>query len=113
MIPMRWLFMFATLSFSSLGLLGCADTYCQSGAKYGTQCYSMTDVRTPPGQRPPLSSEPPLWYKGPPPPTRYGSPPSPPPPVRTGPPLPPPRSTPPSPSASPSNVDPITGAVTN
>src|SRR5262249_12398866 len=71
MIPTP-LSMFATLSLCAVGLLGCVDTYCQSGAKYGTQCYSMTDVRTPPGQRPPLSNEPPLWYKGPPPPTRYG-----------------------------------------
>jgi hypothetical protein len=60
-----------------LALAACANTYCQSGPKYGTQCYSMTDVRTPPGQRPPLSSEPPLWYNGPPPPMTYGSPPSP------------------------------------
>jgi hypothetical protein len=28
---------------SSLGMLlaGCADSYCQSGAKYGTQCYDV------------------------------------------------------------------------
>src|SRR5450432_3050187 len=48
---------------------GCGgDTYCQSGPKYGTQCYSLSDVRTPPGQRPPLSSEPPpRWQPEPPP----------------------------------------------
>jgi hypothetical protein len=27
-------------------------TYCQSGPKHGTQCYSESDVRTPPGRHP-------------------------------------------------------------
>ena len=26
-----------------------ASTYCQSGSKYGTQCYAEPDVRQPPG----------------------------------------------------------------
>jgi len=25
-------------------LAGCGESYCQSGAKYGTQCYSINDV---------------------------------------------------------------------
>lgn len=70
-------------------VVGC-DTYCQSGAKYGTQCHSMNDVRTMPGQRPPLSNDPPLFYSGPPPPQPK---PSAPPPVY---PMPNPTSQPPN-----------------
>ncbi len=68
-----------TLLFAAVGLVtlvaaGCGgDTYCQSGPKYGTQCMSLTDARNPPGQRPPLSSEPPSWYQ-PKPPYMFGSP---------------------------------------
>ena len=35
-----------------------SGTYCQSGAKYGTQCYSQADVSNPPGQRPDPPREP-------------------------------------------------------
>ena len=59
---------------TALGIVGCADTYCQSGAKYGTQCMSLTEARNPPGQRPPLSNEPPSWYTAPPPPVQFGAP---------------------------------------
>ena len=45
----------------ALPLLGCGSagsgTYCQSGAKYGTQCYSQADVGSPPGQRPPAPAD--------------------------------------------------------
>jgi hypothetical protein len=57
-----------------LGLAACGgDTYCQGGPKNGTSCYSMSDVRQPPGQRPPLTSEPPNWWQ-PAPPTALGGP---------------------------------------
>jgi len=43
-------------------LTGCGPagggTYCQSGPRYGTQCYSNADVTAPPGQRPPTQGEP-------------------------------------------------------
>lgn len=36
--------------------IGCgppgSGTTCQSGPKYGTKCYSTTDLQNPPGQRP-------------------------------------------------------------
>lgn len=54
----RWL---VVLGFG-LGLVGCSGaqggTYCQSGSKYGTQCYSMADIQSPPGQRPPPADAP-------------------------------------------------------
>jgi hypothetical protein len=57
----------------ALAAPGCGgDTYCQSGPKYGTQCMSLSDARNSPGQRPPLSSEPPSWYQ-PKPPFAFGS----------------------------------------
>ncbi|MFZ5890766.1 MAG: hypothetical protein ACOY0T_06910 [Myxococcota bacterium] len=38
-----------------MALAGCsgagAGTYCQSGSRYGTQCYAEPDVRQPPGSR--------------------------------------------------------------
>ena len=47
------------LSFMLIGLavllIGCGPgggTYCQSGPKYGTQCYSQMDLQ-PPGSPPP------------------------------------------------------------
>jgi len=71
---MRPMIFLAILCSCAFAVVGCgADTYCQSGAKYGTQCYSMTDVRSPPGQRPPPASEPTAWWGGPPPPMRYRS----------------------------------------
>jgi hypothetical protein len=71
---MRPTLFFAVLFSCAFAFTACGgDTYCQSGAKYGTQCYSMTDVRTPPGQRPPPAGEPPNWWSGPPPAARYGS----------------------------------------
>ncbi len=40
----RWL-LAAVSALPLLALLsGCGDTYCQSGAKYGTQCYSNNDI---------------------------------------------------------------------
>jgi hypothetical protein len=30
-----------TLALTVTALLGCAETYCQSGPKYGTQCYDL------------------------------------------------------------------------
>jgi hypothetical protein len=71
---MRSTFLFAILGSCALALAGCGgDTACQSGPKYGTQCYSLTDVRSGPGQRPPSVSEPPQWWNGPPPAARYGA----------------------------------------
>lgn len=72
-------------ALATLVIAACTDTYCQSGAKYGTQCMSLTDARNPPGQRPPLSNEPPAWYTSPPPPRQFGAPKSayPPPPYPT------------------------------
>jgi hypothetical protein len=70
---MRPILLLAISCSFALAAAGCADTYCQSGAKYGTQCYSMTDVRSQPGQRPPPPGEPPSWWNGPPPPVRYGA----------------------------------------
>lgn len=31
--------------FGALSLGACADTYCQGGSRYGTQCYSAAQVR--------------------------------------------------------------------
>jgi hypothetical protein len=64
------------LAISALALtaLACgpgAGVYCQSGPKYGTECYSEADVRNPPGEQRP-HEEPP----------RKGEPPSTPPPNR-------------------------------
>ena len=54
--------------------MGCGDTYCQSGPKYGTTCHSLTDVRNQQnGGRPPLSSEPAAWFTQPPPPAKFGA----------------------------------------
>lgn len=54
----RWL---VVLGFG-LGLVGCSGaqggTYCQSGSKYGTQCYSLADIQSPPGQPPPPPTPP-------------------------------------------------------
>ena len=56
------LYLFATASIIAFacgpGTIPLADTYCQSGPKYGTQCTSLTDVRASKGQRPPLPGEP-------------------------------------------------------
>src|SRR4051812_7400597 len=68
----------ASPSLLGIGFLGfvalsCGgDTLCQSGAKYGTQCYVASDVRTPPGQHPPSAAEPPAWWQ-PTPPPKFGS----------------------------------------
>jgi hypothetical protein len=70
---MRATMFLATLVSCLLGAACGGDTYCQSGPKYGTQCYSMTDVRSPPGQRPPGAGEPPQWWKTTPPPASYGA----------------------------------------
>jgi len=57
-----------TLSALLLSTVSCGgDTYCQGGPKYGTTCHSLSDVRQAPGQRPPLSSEPPNWWQPAPP----------------------------------------------
>jgi hypothetical protein len=53
------------LSFAALGgalalLAGCgpgAGSYCQTGPKYGTQCYSQMDLQ-PPGTPPPPAGDP-------------------------------------------------------
>ncbi len=38
-----WCFLAIGVSFAAL-LSGCSETYCQSGPKSGTQCYSTNDV---------------------------------------------------------------------
>jgi hypothetical protein len=52
---MKTTLLLATM-LGALGLLAACGpgggTYCQSGSKYGTQCYSQMDVSNPPGQRP-------------------------------------------------------------
>ncbi len=82
-------------AFVVLTSAACTDTYCQSGAKYGTQCMSLTDARNAPGQRPPLTNEPPSWYTAPPPPVQFGAP------QRAAPPPPYPTISPPSPALVP------------
>jgi hypothetical protein len=56
------------LAWLALGpFAGCAETYCQSGAKYGTECYSGADVRA--EQRAQGRQEPPSemkWWAPPP-----------------------------------------------
>ncbi|HKQ71887.1 MAG TPA: hypothetical protein VJT73_21230 [Polyangiaceae bacterium] len=52
-----------------LASAGCGgDTYCQSGPKYGTTCYSMSDVRAAHGDPRPPPAEP-QWRARPPKPT--------------------------------------------
>jgi len=73
--------LFAVAAVASCALACGADTYCQSGPKYGTQCYSLTDVQRQQEQRPRIWGEPSTWSNGPPPPARFGSTPPPPPPA--------------------------------
>lgn len=55
---MGWLLL-ASAAVGSLATIGCSgaagvgDTYCQSGPRYGTECYSGVDVRSPPGRQGP------------------------------------------------------------
>jgi hypothetical protein len=45
-----------------LATLGCgpgSGTYCQTGSKYGTQCYAEPDVTSPPGSHPEPTEHPP------------------------------------------------------
>jgi hypothetical protein len=44
---------------------GPGGTYCQSGAKMGTECHAMSDVRSPPGTRPPPAGETNFWNQSP------------------------------------------------
>jgi hypothetical protein len=49
-----------TLTGAMAALSGCGPgggTYCQSGPKYGTQCYSRMDLQ-PPGSPPPPPDDP-------------------------------------------------------
>ena len=51
----RFLTLLVTLACAAAVLTGCGPgggTYCQSGPKYGTQCYSQMDLQ-PPGTPPP------------------------------------------------------------
>lgn len=51
-----------------LGLFSCGPgggTYCQSGAKMGTECHALSDVTDPPGSRPPpvaAQQSPEAWW---------------------------------------------------
>lgn len=51
-------------------LLACGPgggTYCQSGAKMGTECHALSDVTDPPGRRPPpveAQQNPEAWWNG-------------------------------------------------
>jgi hypothetical protein len=53
---------------------GAGGTYCQSGKKMGTNCYSMSDVRSPPGTRPPPAGEATFWNQAPPNQGTFGGP---------------------------------------
>jgi hypothetical protein len=64
------LVLFAALMWSC----GAGGTYCQSGKKMGTNCYSMSDVRTPPGTRPPPAGEATFWNQAPPNQGTFGGP---------------------------------------
>jgi hypothetical protein len=58
----RWLLLVAPL----LAGAACVDAYCQSGSKYGTQCYSSSDLPArsePAGTRPADAA---LFRRGPP-----------------------------------------------
>lgn len=51
----------SVLVLVSLATSACAanGAYCQTGPKYGTQCYAEPDVRQPPGgARPPIEESP-------------------------------------------------------
>jgi hypothetical protein len=44
-----------------------SGTYCQSGAKMGTECHALSDVTDPPGRRPPpveANHNPEAWWTG-------------------------------------------------
>ncbi len=57
------------------GALSCGPgggTYCQSGAKMGTECHALSDVTDPPGRRPPpveAQQSPEAWWTSKPRPT--------------------------------------------
>jgi hypothetical protein len=53
---------------------GAGGTYCQSGKKMGTNCYSLSDVRTPPGTRPAPAGEATFWNQAPPNQGTFGAP---------------------------------------
>jgi hypothetical protein len=70
----RLLVVSSVLSLLSLAL-ACGPgggTYCQSGAKMGTECHALSDVTDPPGRRPPpveAGQNPEAWWKSKPQPT--------------------------------------------
>lgn len=57
----RALVRFVSGMLAAGALAGCgpgSGVYCQSGAKYGTQCYAEPDVQQPPGQPRPAQDGP-------------------------------------------------------
>ena len=52
MIKTRWTLIAVTLLTTVPACGPGGGTYCQSGPKHGTKCYSETDVRNPPGTHP-------------------------------------------------------------
>ena len=53
---------------------GGGGTYCQSGAKMGTECHMLSDVQSPPGSRPPPAGEATFWNQNPPGQASFGGP---------------------------------------
>jgi hypothetical protein len=60
---------FALFFFAAASLVwscGPGGTYCQSGAKMGTECHMLSDARNPPGSRPIPPPETNFWNQAPP-----------------------------------------------
>jgi hypothetical protein len=67
---MRWVLIASTFALSALATAACyQDTYCQSGPRYGTSCYSGMTVRerdplAPVAPMPPVTHGVASWVRG-------------------------------------------------